>query len=567
MVQHTGTTRATADASEGDSAAARPNVVIILADDLGFSDVGCYGSEIPTPAIDTLAASGHRFSQMYNSGRCCPSRAALLTGMNPHQAGIGHMTYTPPMENSAYQGYLSDSCATIAELFQDAGYRTLMSGKWHVARQRPMANRSAWPDDRPAYPLPRERGFDEFYGTIGGGGSYFKPTYLMDNDTLVEQDDPSWFYTDAITDRAIDMATGSVDQGMPFFLYVAYTAPHWPLHAPEEEVARFDGAYRSGWDEVRASRHEELRARGILDPGWKLSDRDNEAWQWDETQFRDWEAHRMAVYAAQISQMDTGIGRIVDTLKAQGQFENTLILFMSDNGGCAEFLAEDGGILDVEPGTFARTTPGGRPVHFGNTPEVAPGGPDTFQSYGPCWANASNSPFRNFKRWVHEGGISTPLVIHWPEGVPGGGIVHGPAHIIDILPTCLEAAGIPYPTEYRDRELQPLEGESLMPSLRNPNWSRSRSIFFEHEGNRALRAGEWKLVSAEDGPWELYNITEDRTETNDLAAREPGRREAMANDWHRWAKRMGVNLSLREDLAELLAAERNFTMPSLRKEL
>ncbi len=566
MNQQTGSARHHGHAGGEEAADSRPNVVIILADDLGFSDVGCYGSEIPTPAIDSLAASGHRFSQMYNSGRCCPSRAALLTGMNPHQAGIGHMTYTPPMGNPAYQGYLSDSCVTIAELFQASGYRTLMSGKWHVARQRSLSNRSIWPDDRPAYPLPRERGFDEFYGTIGGGGSYFKPTYLMEDDTLIEQNDPSWFYTDAITDRAIDMVDNATQQGLPFFLYVAYTAPHWPLHAPEEETARFDGAYRSGWDDVRSSRHEELCASGVLDSAWKLSDRDAEAWPWDETRFTDWEAHRMAVYAAQISQMDRGIGRIVDTLKASGEFENTLILFLSDNGGCAEFLAEDGGILDVEPGTFARTTPSGLPVHFGNTPEVPPGGPATFQSYGPCWANASNSPFRNFKRWVHEGGISTPFIMHWPDRLPEPGIVHSPAHIIDILPTCLEAAGIPYPTEYRDRELQPFEGESLLPALGNPNWSRTQSIFFEHEGNRALRAGEWKLVSGEGGPWELYNITEDRTETVDLAATEPRRREAMSRDWYEWAERMQVNLSLREELADLLAAERNFTMPKLRLE-
>lgn len=544
----------------------RPNVVIILADDLGFSDVGPYGSEIPTPAIDRLAASGQRFSQMYNVGRCCPSRAALLTGMNPHQAGIGHMTYTPPIGNAAYQGYLSDSCATIAELFQQAGYRTLMSGKWHVARQRSMADRENWPDDRPGYPLPQERGFDEFYGTIGGGGSYFKPTFLMDGDEMVDQEDPTWFYTDAITDRAVDMVDRSMADSDPFLLYVAYTAPHWPLHAPDEDIARFEGSYQAGWDDLRASRHDELKASGILDPKWSLSGRDNEAWPWDETRYTDWEAHRMAVYAAQIHQMDRGIGRILDAIEAQGQLDNTLVLFLSDNGGCAEFLAEDGGILDVEPGTFARTTPSGQPVHFGNTPDLRPGSPTTFQSYGPCWANASNSPFRNFKRWVHEGGISTPFIVHWPTRIPTPGIAHTPAHIIDILPTCLEAAGIPFPSEYKGQPLSPLEGQSLVAILDDPNRTRPGAIFFEHEGNRALRVDEWKLVSGEGGPWELYNITEDRTETNDLASSEQRRADEMASAWHASARRMHVSLTLREDLGDLLAAEENFVMPDLRRQ-
>jgi arylsulfatase A-like enzyme len=259
-----------------------PNVVIILADDLGFSDVGCYGSEIPTPAIDSLARHGLRFSQMYNSARCCPSRAALLTGLHPHQAGIGHMTYTTSETNPAYQGFLNDSCVTIAQPLKAAGYRTLMSGKWHVARQRKMSNRSSWPDDRPGYPLPRERGFDEFFGTIGGAGSYYKPTYLMENDDLIEQKDPSWFYTDAITDRGIEMVDGALADDMPFFLYMAYTAPHWPLHAFEEDVANIGDRYRSGWDKMRTARHEELKANGILDPKWDISARDPDAWPWDE---------------------------------------------------------------------------------------------------------------------------------------------------------------------------------------------------------------------------------------------------------------------------------------------
>lgn len=555
------------DAQSGPSEGGlpRPNIVIILADDLGFSDIGCYGSEISTPAIDSLAQDGLRFSQMYNSGRCCPSRASLLTGLNPHQAGIGHMTYTPSATNPAYQGYLNDSCVTIAEPLQAAGYRTLMSGKWHVAQQRKISERASWPDDRPGYPLPTERGFDEFYGTIGGGGSYFKPTYLMQDETLIEQTDPSWFYTDALTDKAIDMVDRAVDDATPFFLYLAFTAPHWPLHASEEDIAKVGDRYRPGWDRMRTARHEELKASGILDPKWPISARDPAAWPWEEARYPEWEAHRMAVYAAQVNRMDQGIGRLVEALRQRGELDNTLIFFLSDNGGCAEFLAEDGGILDVEPGTFAHETPDGLPVHFGNSPTVLPGGPQTFQSYGNCWSNASNSPFRKFKRWVHEGGISTPLVVHWPNAIPGPGIVHAAVHIMDIMPTCLDVAGATYPREHNDRTIEPCEGESLRSVFDHPDWTRSQPIFFEHEGNRALRDGEWKLVSADEGTWELYNIEDDRPETNDLARKETRRVDRMQGEWHSWASRMGVNLNLRHELASLFAAENAYEEPELRR--
>ena len=476
------------------------------------------------------------------------------------------MTYTSSATNPAYQGYLNDACVTIAEPLKAAGYRTLMSGKWHVARQRRLSEKSSWPDDRPAYPLPTERGFDEFFGTLGGGGSYYKPTYLMDDDELIEQTDPSWFYTDAITDKAIDMVERAADAATPFFLYLAYTAPHWPLHASEEDIANVGDTYRSGWDSVRTARHEELKASGVLDPRWPISARDETAWPWEEARYPDWEAHRMAVYAAQINRMDHGIGRLVATLRAQGQLENTLIFFLSDNGGCAEFLAEDGGILDVEPGTFARETPDGRPVHFGNSPTVPPGGPQTFQSYGECWANASNSPFRKFKRWVHEGGISTPLVVHWPSEIPHSGIVHAPVHISDIMPTCLDVAGVPYPQDHNGREIEPCAGESFRSVFGNARWSRSQPIFFEHEGNRALRDGSWKLVSADDRSWELYNIDEDRTETDDLAATETRRVDRMQGEWHSWATQIHVNLNLREELASLFAAEQAYTEPQLRRQ-
>ena len=531
----------------------RPNIVVILADDLGFSDLGCYGSEVSTPALDSLAQGGLRFTQMYNSARCCPSRAALLTGLHPHQAGIGHMTYTMSDTNPAYQGYLNDSSVTIAEALQASGYRTLMSGKWHVARQRNMAERDSWPDDRPGFPLPRERGFDDFFGTIGGAGSYYKPTYLMRNEELLDQTEPDWYYTDQITDHGVRMASEAMDDGEPFFLYLSYTAPHWPLHAHGEDIARYEDHYRGGWDSIRTARHEELKAQGLVDSRWPISPRDPTAFPWEESAYPEWEAYRMAIYAAQIDRMDQGVARLLAVLRERDQLDNTVIIFLSDNGGAAEFLAEDG---PLRPGWIADTTPDGRPMHFGNTPDLVPGGPETFQSYDICWANASNTPFRRFKGWVHEGGISTPLIVHWPDGIPVPGVVRTPAHLVDIMPTCLEVAGAAYPARYRGNDITPLEGHSLVPAFLDSGWERPGSLSFEHEGYRAIRQGPWKLVSGEEERWELYQIDEDRTESTDLAGHEKPRVRRMAADWNDWAVRVGVNFNLRDDLQQLFAMER-----------
>jgi arylsulfatase len=531
----------------------RPNIVVILADDLGFSDLGCYGSEVSTPALDSLAQGGLRFTQMYNSARCCPSRAALLTGLHPHQAGIGHMTYTMSDTNPAYQGYLNDSSVTIAEVLQASGYRTLMSGKWHVARQRNMAERDSWPDGRPGFPLPTERGFDDFFGTIGGAGSYYKPTYLMRNEELLDQTEPDWYYTDQITDHGVRMATEAMDDGEPFFLYLSYTAPHWPLHALGEDIARYEDHYRGGWDSIRTARHEELKARGLVDPRWPISPRDPTAFPWEESAYPEWEAYRMAIYAAQIDRMDQGVARLLAVLRDRDQLDNTVIIFLSDNGGAAEFLAEDG---PLRPGWIADTTPDGRPMHFGNTPVLVPGGPETFQSYDICWANASNTPFRRFKGWVHEGGISTPLIVHWPDGIPAPGVVRTPAHLVDIMPTCLEVAGAAYPARYRGHDITPLEGHSLAPAFRDSGWERPGNLYFEHEGYRAFRQGSWKLVSGEEERWELYQIDEDRTESTDLAGHEKQRVRRMAAEWNGWAVRVGVDFNLRDDLQQLFAMER-----------
>lgn len=525
------------DARSSDSSPNRPNIVLILVDDMGYSDIGCYGSEIRTPNLNRLAENGLRFTQMYNCARCCPTRASLLTGLYPHQAGVGHMVGNHGVRE--YQGYLRDDCATIAELLRAGGYRTLMSGKWHVGGGYQANRPETWEPGKPDHPLPVQRGFERHYGMLGGGGSYFRPPYMVRDDQIIETEGDDYYLTDAISHEAVGMIDAAAGGEDPFFLYVAYTAPHWPLHAPAEDIARYEGKYRNlGWDGLRTSRHEELKGLGILDSKWEISARDEKAPSWEEVAEKDWEDLRMAVYAAQVDRMDQGIGKIADRLRELEIDENTLVLFLSDNGGCAEFLAEESN--KKEPMRYNIPTRDGKPMRIGNTPEIRPGSADTFASYDLPWANASNSPFRLYKHWVHEGGISTPLIAHWPAALKEGRIAHQPCHVIDIMATCLEAAGVEYPEEFEGKEITPLEGESLLPAIRGKEWARARPIFWEHEGNRAVRKGEWKLVRKYPGNWELYNLEEDRTELDDLAEGEKGRVERMTAIYEEWAERCGV---------------------------
>lgn len=514
----------------------QPNIVLILADDLGFSDVGCFGSEIRTPNVDRLSANGLRMTQMYNAARCCPSRASLLTGVYPHQAGIGHMV--ADLGVPEYQGYLSQNCATLAEALRAGSYRTLMSGKWHVGGAYDVGAPETWRAGDEGRPTPRQRGFDRFYGMLGGAGSYYNPPTLMEDERFIGIGAPGYYLTDVITDRATSMICEAGSSEQPFFLYVAYTAPHWPLHAFEEDIARYEGAYRDGWDALRTGRHERQKALGIVGPRWEISPRDPDAPPWEGAPHKEWEALRMAVYAAQIDRMDQGIGRIVSTLDEMGLTEDTLIMFLADNGGCAEFLAEDSD--RPQRAAFDVPTADGRPLRFGNSPSIQPGPDDTFMSYDLPWANASNAPFRLFKRWVHEGGISTPFIAHWPRRIQAPRIVHGPAHLIDIVATCLDVAGVPYPAELNGRGIAPPEGESFAEAFDGRDWRRERPIFWEHEGNRAVRLGDWKLVSERPGEWELYNVREDRTELRDLSETEKGRVRTMARMYEEWADRCGV---------------------------
>jgi arylsulfatase A-like enzyme len=514
---------------EVDMTTKRPNIVLVLADDMGYSDIGCFGSEIATPNLDRLASGGVRFSQMYNCARCCPTRASLMTGLHPHQAGIGHMVADDGVP--AYQGYLRDDCPTVAERLRSAGYRTLMSGKWHVGGGYAANRPETWRPGEPGRPVPTQRGFDEYYGMLGGAGSYFNPPYMLRNESIIRPGDEGDYYlTDAISSEAARMIRRGAGSGKPFFLYLAYTAPHWPLHALPEDIERYRNRYPGGWDLLREERFERLRATGIIDPAWKLSPRNPKAPAWSEVPNREWEAYRMAVYAAQVDRLDRGIGSVVAALEESGEIDNTLIMFLSDNGGCAEFLAEDSGT--PEPFRYNIPLPDGTPMRVGNAPHITPGGADTFASYDLPWANASNTPFRQFKRWIHEGGISTPFVAHWPARIAGGRICHGAAHITDITATCLAAAGGVAAPE--------LEGESLLGAFAGEEWNRSRPIIIEHEGNCAVRQGQWKLVREHGEPWELYDMVEDRTELRDRAGGDANRVARMSRLFEEWSDRVGA---------------------------
>ena len=498
-------------ATEIAFAADRPNIVLIMADDLGFSDIGCYGSEIQTPNLDALAEGGVRFTQFYNTARCCPTRAALLTGLYQHQAGIGHMV--GDLGHPSYQGFLNDRCVTIAEALRPVGYTTLMTGKWHVGSQP-----GHWPLDR---------GFDRYFGTPSGGGVYFKDAlkirktvfFVEDNERLDVPDD--FYVTDAFTEYALKFIDEAVQGDKPFFLYLAHIAPHWPLQAKTKDIAKYKQTYQVGWDEIRDARHARQMELGIVDKGWKISPRDSQAKSWDATATAKQKdlAHRMAVYAAQIDCIDQNIGRLVAKLKEHGVFENTVIMFLSDNGCSAE-----GG-----PGGFSR---GKKDAPIGTGLSYA--------SAGLEWANVSDTPFRRYKMSTHEGGIASPLVVHWPAGLKRRGEVESqPGHVIDLLPTCLDLAKAEYPTQRDGKATIPLAGQSLVSALLGEN-AQHRQLFWEHQGNRAVRDGNWKLVAAHKQSWELYDLAADRTELNNLAGEHPDRVRKMAAQWDEWAKRSGV---------------------------
>jgi arylsulfatase A-like enzyme len=516
IVVAAGTTRQTQAPS-----VARPNIVVIMADDMGYSDIGSYGSEIETPSLDALAEGGIRFRQFYNNAKCSPTRASLLTGLYPHEAGMGDLANGAPGDPGPYQGYLPDRSVTIAEVLREAGYRTYMSGKWHIG-------------DLPEH-WPHSRGFDRYFGLISGATSFFELLDEPGRNRQMVLEDRLWrprgddFYaTDAYNDYAVDRIREHHRDhaGRPFFLYVAHTAPHFPLHALPEDIARYEDRYTAGWDRVREARYQRMRQLGVIDERHPLSPRPSTVPAWEDAKNHDEWSRLMAVYAAMIDRMDQGIGRIVRALEETGVRENTLVLFLSDNGGTAEQVA-------------------GRGL---NDPTVPIGARGSYVAYLEPWANVSNTPFRLYKNWVHEGGIITPLIANWPGGIARPGrLTDEFGHVIDLMPTVLDLAGASYPETLEGRPLPPIEGQSLGPVFRDDALNRQRPLFWAYGGNWAIRDGDWKLVHDRRRPetLELFNMRDDPVEQRNLAEDHPERVGRMRAAWETWAVRVGANEAAR----------------------
>lgn len=528
----------------------RPNIVLIMADDMGYSDIGCYGGEAQTPNLNGLAEGGLRFTQFYNTGRCCPTRASLLTGLYPHQAGVGWMM--ADNGHDGYRGDLNKNCRTIAEILKPAGYRTYMTGKWHVTKEESATGQQ--------YNWPLQRGFEKFYGTISGAGSFWDPWSLVRQNTPIscaadEQYQPEiYYYTDAISDHAVRYIEqhGQESEEQPFFLYVSYTAAHWPMHALPEDIAKYKGRFDAGYQVLRRERYDRMRKMGLIDKDWTLS---GDAEDWEKVNNRKWELRNMEVYAAMVDRMDQGIGNIIHALENTGQFNNTLILYLQDNGGCAEGLGRSarGGLKtrpekatlpvmsksELQTKMIPDQTRDGFPTVMGPGAMAGPDG--TYIAYGRGWANVSNTPFREYKHWVHEGGISTPLIAHWPAGIKRRGKLESqPGHLIDLMATCVDLAQATYPAKVDTFQIKPMEGQSLRPAFEGKKIERD-ALYWEHEGNRAVRKGDWKLVAkGATGPWELYNIRHDRTEQHNLIAQEPEQAKQLIRKFEVYAKRANV---------------------------
>lgn len=509
----------------------KPNIVLILVDDMGFSDLGCYGGEIQTPNIDALAQGGMKFSRFYNNSRCCPTRASLMTGLSAAKAGVGTMSN---MTNSnkhdhgpdfpGYRGFLNQQCVSIAEVLKPAGYATLMTGKWHVGAYE----KSRWP---------LQRGFEKYYGCLDGAMRYFYPEkprgihFMNEPDTTLRStSDRIYYTTDAFTDYAIQfIEEEKTGDDRPFFLYLAYTAPHWPIQAHEEDIDKYRETYTKGWDKLREQRYKKQVELGLINPNWELSPRAQDVPAWDslDDEKKKEMSLRMAVYAAMIDRVDQNIGKLMATLEKMGIADNTLIMFLSDNGACHE-----GGILGRGPIESIEERNLSKNV-----------------SVGEAWANASNTPFRLFKSYTHEGGAATPFLIYWPKQIkPSSTWYDQPAHVLDIMPTLVELIRADYPKTYNGNEIYPMEGVSLLPAFNGKPLNRTRPLCSDHFGNAFIMDGNWKLVgekvAGNQGPdeskWELYNLAEDRTELNNLASQMPEKVKQMSAQWMKWAKEKNV---------------------------
>ena len=508
------------------TSAARPNIIVVLVDDMGFSDLGCYGSEIATPNIDALAQHGLRFTQFYNAGRCCPTRASLMTGLHPHQVGIGHMTAPPNQPlgiEGPYQGFLNNNCVTLAQVLKSAGYHTLMTGKWHLG----IESSSEWP---------LQRGFDRYYGGLSGAFNYFKPggdRGMTDGNQPATVDD-HFYATDFFTERACEYISEAVNSdNHPFFLYLAYNAPHWPLNARWDDYQKYRGRYRAGWESLMRTRLAKQQALGLWPTSIEPAPHVGPTWDSLTDAQRDDLDAIMAAYAGCIDSIDQNIGKLIDHLRRLQQLDNTLILFLSDNGACQE-----GGTLGEGSEAMVRQPPAG-------TAGVR---------LGLAWANACNTPFRLYKHFVHEGGACTPLIAHWPNGIPAsrqGQYVRQVAYLPDFMATCLELSGANYP-----EHVPACVGKSMLPLLSGSEQPiHSEPLYWEHEGNAAVRWEKWKLVREYQQPWELYDIEVDRAELHNLASEQPERVQQLSQLWEAWATQHQVAFPERFNMYEWLKAK------------
>ena len=510
-------------ASCQDKTTIQPNILLIMADDMGYSDLGCYGGEINTPVLDGLAANGIRFTQFYNTARCCPTRASLMTGIYPHEAGVGHMTHQN--FGPGYLGYLNDSCVTIAEVLKESGYFTGMSGKWHTG-----AVRSSWPENR---------GFDRYFGIHHWVDSYFKVLQdceIFENGKIVipataspslySEEGKEWYTTDVFTSRAISHINEALLSGKPFFEYVAYNAPHWPLEAHDKDIEKYIDTYTDGYTALRNEKYARMKEMGLINKDWALSLQDVPAWDSHSDSAKADLSFRRAIYAAQVDIMDQNIGRLVKFLEEKGELENTLIFFLSDNGCSAEPMGDDYGWQ------WEKNTPWNYTEWRNNSGRAG-------ASQGRVWSETSNTPFRKNKRFTHEGGISTPLIVHWPAGITVPGVLDNePGHLVDIMATCIEVAGAEYPDFQGNIEIKKPRGLSLKDNFSGERGVEHEVLFWEHEGHGALRKGDWKIVTVDPydrSLWELYNMKDDRTETNDLSAEKPELRDELIDLWIKMA--------------------------------
>lgn len=520
----------------------RPNIIVILADDLGYSDLGCYGSEIHTPNLDKLAQQGVRFNSFYNASRSCPTRASLLTGLYPHQAGIGRMTFNDQLPG--YRGQLTDNGVTIAEVLRDAGYQTGMVGKWHIAETALKPDQREWLAhrvyheefaDKACYPV--NRGFNDYYGVIYGVVNYFDPFSLVDGDKPVKNVPKDYYITQALSDSAVSYVNRYARDTKPFFLYLSYTAPHWPLHALPEDIKKYENTYKEGWDVIREKRYERMKKLGIFPDAEDFLTQRQSPQQWEDNANKEWDARAMTVHAAMIDRMDRGIGELIAALEKNGQLDNTLILFLSDNGcsneNCQNYPEGENDRPDM--------TRIGEKIVYPRKKEVLPGSELTYASLGPVWANVANTPFRFWKAKSYEGGINTPFIAYWPKGIKEnkGTITSQQGHVIDIMATCLDLGKGNYPKQYRGNRIIPLEGKSLVPIFKGKKRKGHDYLAFEHFNEKALIGKDgWKIVQpGKKAEWELYNLNVDRTEKKNVAADYPEKLQKMQKQYAEWANR------------------------------